>query len=348
MKNVKTAILLPAFFAILCGCSAGNAGGVQVFEIDTGNVVGKTTNSPFQRYRDMVIGIDDEHGQIAVIEWGDRISTVKIITIKPWKVSKYSVAATHLQGSIEGPMGFDFHRNCFIYVTDSAKKDKIAALVTIDLKDGKQQRFPATAEKGDWISDPIVSTADGVFYRAVGGNEDWLYHIAANSGSAKDIFHTKDTLRAWGLSGRRLYMLTTPRDEKRKDEARLTVMDHADSAQTEHILNWSSLEYATDGEHLMAFFPNERTLRRISITSPNTSQDFTVPSPREGFRVSLYDLACSQNQALLTESSPNSPIRKLVMLNLRANQVKERDITGYQSPVRAFRYDGKDYAILAE
>jgi hypothetical protein len=346
MKNMKIAILTLALFTILCCCSAGNAGGVQVFDFDSGDVIGKITNSPFQRYRDMVIGTDDKRGQIAVIEWGDQNSTLKIITLKPWTITKHSVAATHLQGSIEGPMGFDFHKNRFVYVTDYAKKDKIATLVTIDIKDGTQQRFPATAEKGAWISDPIVSTADGAFYRVVGANEDWLCHIAANSGSAKDVFRTKDTLRAWGLLGRRIYLLTTPRNKK--DNSRLVLIDRAGSTRTEHVLNWSSLEYATDGEHLMAFFPNESAMRRISIASPGAPQDFKVPSPRDGLQVSLYGLACSRSQALFTENESDSPVRKLVMLDLRTNGVREKDITGYQSPVRVLRYDRKDYGILAE
>ena len=346
MKTITPVMSFPVILAILCGCSSGNGGGVQVFEIDSGDVVGGTTLSPFQRYRDMVIGIDDVHGQIAAIEWGDRTSTVKIITLKPWKVSKYSVAATHVQGSIEGPMSFDFQNNRFFYVTDMDAKSKMPALVGIGLKDGKQQRYPAIAHRGAWISGPIASTADGLFFRVVGEKEAWLCQIPSNAGSAKEIFHTNDVLRKWGISGQYLYWLTTPRDSK--SDARLVLVDRSNSTKTEHILSWSALEYVTDGEHLMSFFPDNKALRRISITSPDRSQDFKVPPPKDGFRISTYTLACSQNHALLTENAPDSPVTKLVMLDLRTGKTRERDITGYQSPILTFRYDGKNYAILAE
>jgi hypothetical protein len=106
------------------GCAA--TVDVQVLDLDTGTVVGQLRPSFFGKYRDMLVGVDEVSGRLAVVEWGDRRSTLKIITLQPWRVSEqtidagrvtYGTGTPRLIEGIAGPMAYDFATRRFFYTT---------------------------------------------------------------------------------------------------------------------------------------------------------------------------------------------------------------------------------------
>ena len=70
-----TSLVLLSILAGAVGCSGSD---VKIVNLDDGSVVGELAPSLSSRYRDMVIGIDEVHGKVAVIQWGDQTSTLRI------------------------------------------------------------------------------------------------------------------------------------------------------------------------------------------------------------------------------------------------------------------------------
>lgn len=328
--------------AVTVGCSGGD---VKVVNIDDGSVIGELTPSLFGGYRDMVIGIDKVHGKIAAIEWGDNRSTLKIVTIKPWQVSKHFIDVGRPSG-IDGPMSFDFRNNRFIYATDMYTKGKTCSLVTIELSGNKQERRYSTPVPKNHIIVEIIPTPEGMFFRSGKVEGDYLgfrlYRVAPDADSAEEIYRSKGRSWVLGVSGGKLCFADDA--ENSGSNVRLTLMDRASLAKTVHVLKWPAHKYAQSDDFVVQLSPDEKTLRRIPIASPDDAKEFTVPSKGD----LIYGLACSQNHAMITRGNNTNTRRKVIILDFGTGQTKEMDIAGYQSDIETLRYDGKDYAILAE
>ena len=339
MKLATLAILSILTTAI--GCSGSD---VKVIRIDDGAVVGELGGSLFQKYRDMVIGIDEVHGKIAVIEWGDQTSTLKIVTIQPWQVSKHSVDVGRVTG-LDGPMSFDFASNRLVYATDMYTKGKQSAIVAIGWNGDKQKRRYQTPTPKNHMISNLIATPEGIFFEAAGEDGHEVYRVTPDADSGKEVYRSSGRLRIFGVSGGDLCIVDDSNNAKAS--VRLILMDRASLAKTERVLVWRPREYAAQSkEVIVQLSRDEKTLHRIPIASPGDPREFNVPPPAENYRI--YGLACSRDYALLTEENNVNGARKAIILDFRTGRAKEVNTTGFQAPIETLRLGGKDYAVLSE
>jgi hypothetical protein len=342
MRLVSSVVLLIA--TVAAGCQGSD---VKIISIDDGAVAGGLSPSLFAKYRDMVIGIDEVHGRVAVIEWGDSRSTLKIVTVKPWQVSKHSIPVGRLTG-LDGPMSFDFANNRFVYATDMYAKEKQGTIVTIGLNDkGGEQRYSVPLSK-NYVIGRIIASPEGIFLEA-GKNEGdnlgfRIYRIASNTDSAKEIYRSDGRLWVFGGSGKDLCFVDDP--ENSAANVRLILMNRTSLVATERALKWPSYEYAQSKEWIVKLSRDKKTLRRIRIASPGDAREFNVPPPKAGYLI--YGLACSQDFALLAEGDNVNVHRIAVIFDFRTGRTREMNISGYQAHIKTLRCGGKDYAILSQ
>jgi hypothetical protein len=332
--------LATSVLSLILACASGCSGSdIKVVSIDDGAVAGELSPSRFGKYRNMVIGIDEVYGKVAVIEWGDQTSTLKIITLQPWQVSKRPVDAGRLTG-IDGQMHFDFAKDCFIYATHGT-------ITTISGK-GEKHRYFMPTRKGYGITDCIMPTPEGLFLvtgTPYGDDKGLSLHkIAPDGGKIEEVFHTGGGVPDIGVYGKNVCLVERPKTTD--DNPRLVEIDRATLAKVEHTLKSDDGLYAMGGGSLVSLSRDEKTLHRIPIASPTDAREFSVPPPKTGYLT--YGLACSRDFALLTEGDNVNINRKVTVLDFRTGQTKEISINGYQARIKTLRCGGKDYAILSQ
>ena len=332
MVGMKLLPLTLLLVPILAGCGGRD---VQVFRIDDGSILGELSHAG--KFVNMVIGIDESSGKVAVIEWGDERSTLKIVTLQPWQVSEQSIDAGRQTG-IDGQMGFDFANKCFIYVT----KDKITTIAL----NGVKREYSVPLRKDYGITSNIMPTPEGIFLVSgtpYGDDAGLALHRIAPDGIVQQFFHTNGHVWTVGLCGKNLCLVETPKDKK--GNPRLIQIDRVTLARSEHTLKWSDERYTLAGSDLVSLSVDETTLRRIALDSPDTAQEYDVPAEKD---CGIYDMAGSQGYIVLMRSNKTNGYHKHLMIDLASGQTKVKAADQYQARVRLLRYAGKGYGVLGD
>ena len=329
---------------LACGCS-GRKADVRVISLQDGSVVGEVTPSSFGQYRDMVIGIDDAGGRIAIMEWGQSRSTLRIVTLRPWQVSEHSIAAGRVGPGGIGSMSFDFPNERLLFSTDPATDDGKQRMVAICLRGDKLRKEYQTVPKGYDTGD-MISTPEGIFFEADETRSDYmgfrLHRIAPDADSSQEIYRSGGRLWGLGVSGRDLCFLEDANNYG--TNVRVVRIDRVSLAKTESALSWPLYNVDLQADHVFLASPNENMIRRVSFAAPHETKTLGFPVPENG--LFAYSFAGTQDHVLLMLQTPLDP--KLFIGDFSTRQVRELRIPGFQGRPRAFRYGGEDYAVLSD
>jgi hypothetical protein len=343
--HTKTILSLLVITTLFVGCSKGSD--VQVLNLDDGSVVGEVSPSFSGKYRNLVEGIDDTSGRLALVEWGDSQSVLRIAAIRPWKVSEYPIKAGRSTGpltGIDGPMGFDFSNNRFLYSTGAYSGGE-SSIVELALN-GEKRSCPVPL-RPKYIISKIMPRPEGVFVEAGNTGGDYfgysILRISMDTGSSKDIYHSEGACEAIGVFDKAICLV-----DRRKDHplgATLVGIDLNSLKQVEHDLKWDGRMYAIGDGYILQLSADEQTLRRIAITSPDKAQEFTVP-PQEGYKI--YGLCVSRDHALLRMQNKENGDQYLLVVDLASGKTKTIKIGIDRHSVRAFTFAGANYVVVSE
>ena len=192
MKQNLLILTIPLLLST-CHSSGGTYGGpgdVAIFRVSDGSVVGKDTHAG--RYADMVIAHDETTGKVAVIEWGDYKSTIKIFSLADSKFKKYFVGIGRLNG-LDGADYYDFTADEFIFHDQKG--------MHFFGKNSKPREIPNPLPK-DYATGAIVPCKDVLLIKASNGTGDYcgsvVYRYLRSDNSIKKIYETSECTRAIG------------------------------------------------------------------------------------------------------------------------------------------------------
>jgi hypothetical protein len=92
--------------------SCGGSEGLTIIRLSDEKIVGR--DSLKGRFRDMVLGCDEAKGRLAIIEWGDYKSTIKLFDLTAGTFTKHAVPVGRLNG-LAGPEYYDFASDEYIF-----------------------------------------------------------------------------------------------------------------------------------------------------------------------------------------------------------------------------------------
>lgn len=315
---------------------------VEVLNIEDGSVVGEVRPSFLGKYRNYVVGVDEANGQLALVEWGDQQSRLRIVTIRPWKVTEYTIKAG--RSTIDGPMAFDFSSKRFLY-SSGAYSPQGCSLIELALT-GEKRTCPVPLP-AQYIVSRIIPARDGLFVEAGNTGGDYfgysVLHISLDTASTKEIHKSDGGCEAIGFLDNALCLV----DRQKQDQisAKVVLIDVASGRKTEHNLQWGGYKYAIHAGYILQLSADQKTLRRISIAAPDKASEWKVPE-REGY--DLYGLCASRDFAVLRMQNVKRGNQYLSVTEFASGKTRSINVGSDRHSLQALTYGGANYAVVSE
>lgn len=184
MKRGLILLMLPL---LLSSCRGSE--GLTIIRLSDEKVIGR--DSPKGRYRDMVLGCDEAKGRVAIIEWGDYKSTIKVFDFTAGTFTKRTVPVGRSNG-LEGPEYYDFASDEYIL------HDRHG--IHFFGKAAQRRDVANPLPEGFWGS-KIVPCKDGLLIKCGnsldGSHHDTVVYRYQQSGSSiKAIYQSGESTRA--------------------------------------------------------------------------------------------------------------------------------------------------------
>jgi hypothetical protein len=293
--------------------------------------------SVFGKYRDSVIGIDETDGKIAVIEWGDNESVIKLVTVHPWRVALHTVNAGRLTG-IDGPMRFDFTDNRFLFSTENT-------VTTIGL-DGSKRTYTIPVSKSRGIARFLP--AKGSIFVVPGSPElnptgGSLYQVASNGDHPREVFHS-DTDRV-------VFLDVVGKDVcgvhgQKVGQPKLMLMNCDSLAKKEYPLNLpGAVRWELAGDSLLSLSDDGVMLYRVPLSSPEKVHKYPLPNDN---RCGISAMKGSRDYAVLMRQNSDTGYHSHIVVELATGKTRTVAAGQYQSYAWALRHAGKGFLILSE
>jgi len=189
--TVKRALILLMLAVSAASCRGSD--GVSIIRTSDGKVVGR--DSPKGEYRDMVLGCDEATGKLAIIEWGQHKSTIKIFDVTAGIFKKHTVPVGRLNG-IDGAEYYDFASD--EYVCHDRQGIHFFGKTS-------QQRDVANPLPAGYCSGTMVGCRDGLLILCGNAVGDYrgavVYRYLQPAGSVKAIYRTSEGVRKLSAEG---------------------------------------------------------------------------------------------------------------------------------------------------
>ena len=333
MKRLLTILMFPFLLA-----SCRGSDGVSIIRLSDEKVVGR--DSPKGSYRDMVLGFDEASGKLAIIEWGQNKSTIKVFDLTECTFTKHTVPVGRLNG-INGPEYYDFATDEYIF------------------HDTKGIHFFGKASKRRDVANPlpagycgskIVPCKDGLLILCGNTGGDYrggvVYHYLQSDGSVKKIYQTSEGVRAFfGRPDRATLVEDMQTDYKNR---RLVTIDLDGKVLSEttmpmHITQNIQMDNGTVYE---AYGDGVCCLQQANVDKTNAVREIRFA----GVSADITRFDVKGNILVVGErmSRDNSQGLSATVLDLKTKQVQKRFTDNWAwSDVMLVKFNGDVYCILS-
>jgi hypothetical protein len=333
------------------GCAASVD--VQVLDLDTGTVVGQLRPSFFGMYRDMVVGVDATGGRLAVVEWGDRRSTLKIITLQPWRVSEQTIGAgrvTYGTGTpriiegIAGPMAYDFATRRFFYTTGSRLSGGYS--LHFIAADGEKKRIALPTSGGG-----LLPCGESVFLHSIRSPEGAysILKVSLADSSCSEVHRSNARLFKVADLGEEIGVLE---ERKGEDDAalHLILVEKLTSRKNERRLPVPGYRSSLEDGALAAISRDDCIVFWTPIESREAPKDIKVEA-----HGSVYEVTASRKHLFLQRGDGNGNRLEPLVIEAatgRTKGLKEMlagaNVMPFINHIRPLSSGGKNLIILSE
>jgi hypothetical protein len=183
---------LPILILLFLSAARGVCDSVSIIRVSDAKAVAKESSGFFDTYRDMVLTVDDAVGKVAIIQWGQYQSTIKIFNLADGKCAKHSVSIGRLNG-IDGAEYYDFTADEYIFHDEKG--------LHFFGMNSKTRAVPNPLPKG-YRASRIVPLKDGLLIEAgnCSGNSrgSVVYRYLQSNGSVKILYKSREGIHALG------------------------------------------------------------------------------------------------------------------------------------------------------
>jgi hypothetical protein len=326
-----------ALVAVACAVLYLSSSDVEVLSARDFSVVGAIRPSFPGKYRDMVIGRDEASGRVAVVEWSDHYSTLKLVHIRPWEVREIKLNAGRV-GDIYGEMAYDFQRDQFVYFDGKG----VVALSP----DGKRREF-AVPLRPHHIVSRILPRTDGLY--VVTGNTGGDYFgfsillLGWDQSAATELYYAEaGGLKALEVSNGEVHVMERVRDDY-SNSYLLTIGHDRKPSHRRRFPELPSL--LTDHDGVLYFYrEDQKELCRANMA--DAGEIHVTPVKIEG-GLRVYGLCAREDVAVLRAEDANGNIY-FVRVDLRSGECQTRRWGQRRQELEMLTVDGEPLLIIAE
>lgn len=312
---------------------------LTIIRLPDGKIVGQ--DSSMGRYRNMVLGCDEAKGRLAVIEWGDFKSTIKVFDFTAGTFTKRRVPIGRSNG-LSTPEYYDFDRDEFIFHDHQG--------LHFFGKSSKRRDVACILPEGFW-GGTIVPCEDGLLIKcgnSIDGkqHDTVVYRYQQSRGSIVPIYRSSESVRAiFGRNDRAVLVEDNPTDHKNR---RLITIDLDGKVLSEtnmrmHTADRLTMEGGTiyelygDGVCRLQYLNLDQGGSLQEIQFPGVSDDLTARFDVKG------------NLAVIggTVNRDSSRGMNVTILNIETKQVQKRfKDKSILLDLALVRFNGTIYCIL--